>query len=201
MNWIRLISGLPADPRLAVAAKKAAVPRACMLSIWFVLIDMAIKSRPRGVLPERIDAEEIAVLLDVDAKDVERALEVLFARQMILPTRRLSGWDKLQGLSTPRVKALRSRRAAADRQEKKRQSERLPEPLPPVPAGSPAPPTARARMPLSVADQDDPHIAQARRARLQQEVLKRNGFHKNTADIPPSAAIRAHLERMQKDQV
>lgn len=198
MNWIRLISGLPADPRLAVAAKKADVPRACILSIWFVLIDMAIKSRPRGTLPEQIDAEEIAVLLDLDVCDVERALEALVARRMILPTRRLSGWDKLQGLSTPRVRAMRARRAAADRQEKKRQADTL---LPPLSASPSLPVSARLPLPpkTSAADHDDPQVAQARRARLQQEVLRRNGFHTNKADIPPSAAIRAHLDRLQKD--
>lgn len=146
-KWYRLYHGLPGDVTLAVAARRAGLSRAEMLALWVCLIDHASQQENPGSLAE-LDAEALALLLDLDAVRITGALAALRDKKRIDSHQRIIGWDRHQSSSTRRVQALRARRRMA-----------ATHPRAPAPVTKPAPRPAEADTPAAIA---------ARRARLQQ---------------------------------
>lgn len=150
-KWYRLYHGLPGDVTLAVAARRAGLSRAEMLALWICLIDHASQQDSPGSLAD-LDAEALALLLDLDAARITAALAALRDKKRIDSHQRIVGWDRHQSSSTRRVQALRARRRMAA--------------APPRPAAPSAKPVAKA--PVRPAEADTPAAIAARRARLQQ---------------------------------
>ncbi len=111
MDWFRIQNGLSLDPRLAVVARKSGLGRGETLAVWIALYDHASRNRPRGDL-SGLRADEIAVLLDIDAGKAAAALDLFYERGMITTDNRIEEWARIQRLSTERVRACRARRAA-----------------------------------------------------------------------------------------
>ena len=111
MDWFRIQNGLSLDPRLAVVARKCGLGRGETLAIWIALYDHASRNRPRGYLGG-LGADEIAVLLEVDAGKAASALDLFYERGMITTDNHIEEWTRIQRLSTERVRACRARRAA-----------------------------------------------------------------------------------------
>ncbi len=111
MDWFRIQNGLSLDPRLAVVARKSGLGRGEALAVWIALYDHASRNRPRGDLTG-LRADEIAVMLDIDAAKTAAALDLFYERGMITTDNRIEEWTRIQRLSTERVRACRARRAA-----------------------------------------------------------------------------------------
>ncbi len=161
MDWYKIYHGLPTDPRLPVIAKRTGLTRAETLALWITLHDYASRQKPRGSL-YGLDAEETAVLLEMDAQKTEAALDAFYEKGMIDIENNISNWAKLQYKSTERVRAHRARKRGTD--------ENLPDdstnlPRAAIEAPLPAPPG-------TMIHPDDTHEIAARRLRLQQQALR-----------------------------
>jgi hypothetical protein len=129
MNWWRAYHGLPYDSKLAVVAKKCGVPRAEVLAVWIACLDFASQHEDRGTV-QGIDAEELAVSLDLDEATVDRVLNGFRERDMISVTprnatetqgvERITAWERRQVQrerdddSSERVRRFRQKRTAKD---------------------------------------------------------------------------------------
>ena len=118
MDWYKIYNGLPADPRLGVIAQRTGLTRAETLALWITLHDYASRQKPRGSL-YGLDAEETAVLLEIDTAKTEAALDAFYEKGMIDIENNIRDWAKLQYKSTDRVRAHRAR---------KKQDDAVPEP-------------------------------------------------------------------------
>lgn len=147
---------MPFDPRLPVVARNAGLSRAETIALWVTLHDHASRQTPRGSLAG-LDAEETAVLLEIDAHKTAAALDAFYAKGMIDIENNLSDWARLQYRSTERVRAYRQR-----------QKENAPNQISP-----PLKNTAqKTKHEITPADPDDAQHTAARRARLQQQALR-----------------------------
>lgn len=108
MDWYKMYHGLPTDARLAVVAHRAGVRRAEALAIWVTLLDRASQARPRGYVMG-LDAEELAITLDLEPPVVEKTLTALRAKNMIEDDGAIEEWHEKQTISTARVRAFRAR--------------------------------------------------------------------------------------------
>ena len=109
MDWYKLYNGLPTDPRLPVIARRSGLSRAETLALWVTLHDHASRQTPRGSLCG-LDAEETAVLLEIDADKTAAALDAFYEKGMIDIENNISHWAKLQYKSTDRVRAHRAQK-------------------------------------------------------------------------------------------
>ncbi len=122
MNWYKVWNGMPEDPKLSLIAKRADLKRGEILAVWVALLDGASRAKSRGSVAQ-VDAEQVAVALDMEAEAVTRALHAFRVAKMIKDNR-VASWDKRQATSTKRVRAFR------EKQKRK---------APPAPPPAPAP--------------------------------------------------------------
>lgn len=108
MKYFKINHDLPADPKIALIAKRTGLRRSDILALWVVLLDFASQNHIRGSL-ENIDFEDIAFNLEMDMADAERAFEAFKQKRMITPALTIAQWKKNQNLSTDRVRAWRRR--------------------------------------------------------------------------------------------
>jgi hypothetical protein len=164
MNWYKAYHGMPFDTKLAVVARRAGLTRAEALALWIALLDHASQSPTPGGI-EGFDAEEVSIVLELDAACVARALGVLREKGLIQDDHRLADW----GCHAPPSSTARVRRFRQQRREKS--------------AGETAPS-------LSAENPDDEKAAAARRKRLQAALSSRHAKRgrtlavKNPGDIP-----------------
>jgi len=170
MDWYKIYHGLPADPRLSVVARRAALTRAEALALWIALHDHASRQKPRGSL-YGLDAEATALMLEIDAAKAEAALDAFYEKGMIDIENSIRDWARLQYRSTDRVRAHRARKYAQNHShapvktnpdsKSDYETDRTAQTHDPPPAPRPA------------ADPDTETEIAARRARLQQQALRR----------------------------
>jgi len=172
MDWYKIYHGLPADPRLPVIARRTGLTRAETLALWITLHDYASRQKPRGSL-YGFNAEEAALLLETDAAQTEAALDAFYEKGMIDIDNNIRDWARLQYKSTDRVRAHRARKREEAAAEKKPRTPetRASETRAPKTHDLPRPGPARA----GTIGPDDENEAAARRARLQQQALRRKG--------------------------
>ena len=72
------------------------------------LMDHASQNNPRGSL-ERLDAEKLALALDLDVAQIDTALQALRDKGLVGADNTLSDWAGRQSTSTDRVRAYRAR--------------------------------------------------------------------------------------------
>ena len=107
MDWYRAYHGMPQDTKLKVVAHRSKQPMASVLSVWVCLLDMASQNNPRGNVV--IDAEQIAVLQNLETEDVIKIINAFYEKNLLTAENRLTAWDKRQ-YTTPaeRVKKHRN---------------------------------------------------------------------------------------------
>ena len=121
MEWYRAYHGMPHDPKLQVVAKRSKQPMACVVAVWVCVLDAASQHDPRGVI--NIDAEEIAVVMDMELEAVEAVIQSFRDKKMLDENNHLTAWDKRQHTtSTERSKKSRAKKKsdAADGNAKQR---------------------------------------------------------------------------------
>ncbi len=97
---------MPQDTKLKVVAHRTKQPMASVLSVWVCLLDMASQHNPRGSVV--IDAEQIAVLQNLETEDVVKIINAFYEKNLLTPENRLTNWDKRQyTTSTDRMKKHR----------------------------------------------------------------------------------------------
>ncbi len=98
---------MPQNTTLRVVAHRTKLPMASVLSVWVCLLDMASQNNPRGSVV--IDAEQIAVLQNLETEDVVKIINAFYEKNLLTPENRLTNWDKRQ-YTTPaeRVKKHRN---------------------------------------------------------------------------------------------
>lgn len=164
MDWYKIYHGLPADPRLPVIAKRTGLTRAETLALWIALHDYASRQKPRGSL-YGLNAEETALLLEMDATKTEAALDVFYEKGMIDIENNIRDWARLQYKSTERVRAHRARKREEAGKTQAVATEKT---------GAPQktrPDTCRATS-HAISHPDDKNEIAARRVRLQQQALR-----------------------------
>lgn len=165
MDWYRIYHGLPFDPRLPVVARNAGLTRAETIALWITLHDHASRQTPRGSLAG-LDAEETALLLEMNADKTAAALDAFYAKGMIDIENNLSDWARLQYRSTDRVRAYRSRKREAEQNT--------------IPTDTQKPEIN----PAAATDPDDAQNIAARRARLQQQAQKQKSLRHPQRSTP-----------------
>jgi hypothetical protein len=98
MEWYRAYHGMPHDPKLQVVAKRSKQPMACVVAVWVCVLDAASQHDPRGVI--NIDAEEIAVVMDMELEAVEAVIQSFRDKKMLDENNHLTAWDKRQHTSS-----------------------------------------------------------------------------------------------------
>lgn len=119
-DWFRTWHGAPRDTKLALAAKKAGVPRAVAVAVWWYVLDLASQDEDRGSVA-RADPELIAFDLDCSEAEVAAVLSAFVERGMIARDR-IVAWEKRQpkredGAAAQRMQRWRARSNAAAEQE------------------------------------------------------------------------------------
>jgi len=94
MDWYRAYHGMPQDAKLKVVAHRTKQPMANVLAVWVCLLDMASQNNPRGNVV--IDAEQIAVLQNLETDDVTKIINAFYEKNLLTPENRLTAWDKRQ---------------------------------------------------------------------------------------------------------
>lgn len=112
-KWYKIRRGTPFDPGLAVAARQAGMSRAEMVALYLAILDLLSAE-------ESIDAEELSVMLDIDAQKAAAGVAALRARKFILPDNRAACWAKKPASSTLRVRAWRAEQKRREEALKKR---------------------------------------------------------------------------------
>ena len=85
---------MPQNTTLRVVAHRTKLPMASVLSVWVCLLDMASQNNPRGSVV--IDAEQIAVLQNLETEDVVKIINGFYEKNLLTPENRLTNWD-IQG--------------------------------------------------------------------------------------------------------
>lgn len=112
MNWYKVHHGMPSDAVWAVVAKRSGVPRHAVVAVWCALLDHASQNDPRGSIA-RLDAELIAVSLDLETEQVSAIVSALRERGKI-DGETLANWEKRQkATSTERVRRYRERKSVS----------------------------------------------------------------------------------------
>ena len=106
MDWYRAYHGMPQDTKLKVVAHRSKQPMASVLSVWVCLLDMASQNNPRGNVV--IDAEQIAVLQNLETEDVVKIINAFYEKNLLTPENRITNWDKRQ-YTTPTERSKKSR--------------------------------------------------------------------------------------------
>jgi len=106
MDWYRAYHGMPQNTTLRVVAHRTKLPMASVLSVWVCLLDMASQNNPRGNV--LIDAEQIAVLQNLETEDVVKIINAFYEKNLLTLENRLTNWDKRQ-YTTPTERSKKSR--------------------------------------------------------------------------------------------
>ncbi|MDE3015742.1 MAG: hypothetical protein KGI29_02330 [Pseudomonadota bacterium] len=106
MDWYRAYHGMPQDTKLKVIAHRTKQPMASVLSVWVCLLDMASQNNPRGNVV--IDAEQIAVLQNLETEDVIKIINGFYEKNLLTAENRLTSWDKRQ-YTSPTERSKKSR--------------------------------------------------------------------------------------------
>ena len=106
MDWYRAYHGMPQDTKLKVIAHRTKQPMASVLSVWVCLLDMASQNNPRGNVI--IDAEQIAVLQNLETEDVIKIINGFYEKNLLTAENRLTAWDKRQ-YTSPTERSKKSR--------------------------------------------------------------------------------------------
>lgn len=109
MQWFRWHHNTVTDPKFAAIARRIELSRAEVLAVWAVCLESASQSEPRGVV--RIEADEIAALLDLDIASVEALLKAFLDRGMIADGNTLANWERRQPSSDSSAERVRKHRA------------------------------------------------------------------------------------------
>ena len=114
---------MPQDAKLKVIAHRTKQPMANVLAVWLCLLDMASQNNPRGNVV--IDAEQIAVLQNLETEDVTKIINAFYEKNLLTPEGHLTAWHKRQYTSpTERSKKSRAntQRAATPRNAVQREA-------------------------------------------------------------------------------
>lgn len=106
MDWYRAYHGMPQNTTLRVVAHRTKLPMASVLSVWVCLLDMASQNNPRGNVV--IDAEQIAVLQNLETEDVVKIINAFYEKNLLTPENRLTNWDTRQ-YKSPTERSQKSR--------------------------------------------------------------------------------------------
>lgn len=117
MEWYRAYHGMPHDPKLQVVAKRSGQSMACVVAVWVCILDAASQHDPRGII--NIDAEEIAVVMDMELEAVEAVIQSFHDKNMLDEDNHLTAWDKRQH-TTSTERSRKSRAAKSDGNTKQR---------------------------------------------------------------------------------
>ena len=115
-SWLRWWGGTCNDPKLALVAREAGQSRATVVAVWASVLELANAGEERGVADD-LPADEIGIILDLDAADVEAILGVMRGRGMI-DGLAVTAWAKRQ------PDREREDDDAADRKRRQRERER-----------------------------------------------------------------------------
>ncbi len=85
---------MPHDPKLKVIAHRAKQPMAHVVAVWTCLLDAASQHRARGTV--EVDAEQIAIMQDMDTEAVQAIIAAMHTKGMLDEQNRLTAWDKRQ---------------------------------------------------------------------------------------------------------
>ena len=97
---------MPQDAKLKVVAHRTKQPMANVLAVWVCLLDMASQNNPRGNVV--IDAEQIAVLQNLETDEVIAIINAFYEKNLLTPEGRLTNWDKRQ-YTSPTERSRKSR--------------------------------------------------------------------------------------------
>ena len=97
MEWYRVYHGAAFDPAVRAAALKAKIPTAHALAVWLALADCASQAEDRGSL-DAFNPEVVALVLEIPAAEVVRALAEFSGLGVIDPQNRLILWLKQQSI-------------------------------------------------------------------------------------------------------
>ena len=120
-SWVRLWSGMTADPKWQTIARKSGQPRHLVISLFIHMMLEANEADERGDI-SAMSTEDAASTMDCDEEQISAILQAMQGR-VIDANGRLSGWDRRQPIredsgnektgassSTERVRAFRERR-------------------------------------------------------------------------------------------
>ncbi len=110
-KWYKMKRGLIADPKLAVAARRAGLTLSECLALYICLLDIASASCPQGHIGTP-DMEEISVLTNIDADKIEAGILSLREKKLITVDNKINWWAGRPSSSTLRVRQMRARRKA-----------------------------------------------------------------------------------------
>ncbi len=110
-KWYKMKRGFVADPKLAVAARRAGLTLAECLALYICLLDIASASNPPGHIGSP-DTEEISVLIDIDISKIDAGISSLREKKLISPDNKINWWTERPSSSTLRVRRMRERRKA-----------------------------------------------------------------------------------------
>lgn len=111
MNWVRLWSDMPTDPKWRVVAKRSGRPLTEVLAVFvFMMTNAGANATERGVL-DNWWHDDIAAALDMEPEHVEAIYEAMQGKT--LDGAALTGWEKRQPKredgAAERAKAWRER--------------------------------------------------------------------------------------------
>lgn len=111
MNWVRLWSDMPTDPKWRVVAKRSGRPLTEVLAVFvFMMTNAGANATERGVL-DNWWHDDIAAALDMEPEHVEAIYEAM--QNKVLDGAALTGWEKRQPKredgAAERAKAWRER--------------------------------------------------------------------------------------------
>jgi hypothetical protein len=109
LNWWRAHNGISSDSKLAAIANRAKAKRAEVLAVWVSLLDFASQNDKRGSVSDLL-SEDIGAQLELDEDLVQRIIEAMRKRGMILRDGMLAAWEKRNPGKTDDTNAERQRR-------------------------------------------------------------------------------------------
>lgn len=115
MNWFRWYHGTVNDPKLLVVARLSGEPKAIVLAVWQTILECASQNDDRGSL-DGYDADDISAALDIEASRIVTICHAMSQKKMI-GDGYVSNWEKRQ--------PKREDSTAAERQQKKRERDKL----------------------------------------------------------------------------
>lgn len=108
-DWFCWHVGTTGDPKFAVVAKKAKLPKVTVLAVWAYLLERAKVGTEQGIFG-KFDPEDAAHQLEINERQVVSCLSALREKGLITETK-IVNWNKRQYKpSTERTRAFRERR-------------------------------------------------------------------------------------------
>ncbi|MDX2073804.1 MAG: DnaA N-terminal domain-containing protein [Alphaproteobacteria bacterium] len=109
-EWYRVYHGMPEDSKLRVIAQRSKQLMAHVVAVWICVLDAASRHETRGTV--QVDAEQIAVVQEIDQKIVESIIKAFREKGLINKNNVLTAWRTRQY-------ATEKERAATYRDNKK----------------------------------------------------------------------------------